>query len=120
MSFGWCFYGKNGEDLMKKYDISYGGLGLAPYCEGDTTAPYRLMDIRRAFIEVPYKDKIYEAARDALVDCQNMIQDNLNQLHPCHCITCTCPAETPNWDMEQIERFLSIPKEEVYSATGGY
>lgn len=120
MSFSWSCYDKKGKDLFDKYQINGQGLGLAPNTASDTPAHFTLSDIRSAFANYSYKSELPEAARDAIKECQEMVRYNIAELTHHHCETCTCPPATTNWDMEQIQRFLNIPLEEIHSASGGW
>lgn len=120
MSFSWGCTAKDGTDLFKKYDIHYQGLGLAPNTAEDTPACHRLNDIRSAFQGTAFKENYEGAACAAIASCQQMLQENLAELKRHHCATCTCEGEKPNWDMQQIQRFISIPLDEVWRADGGW
>lgn len=120
MSFRWEIKGRGGEDILKKYSINTQGLGLAPNCAQDTAAPHTLNDIRIVFQDHPYKEKLPEAAIEAVQMVKGMLAHNLDSLVECHCNTCKCPTRESNWDIEQIKRFLSIPLEDVDFAEGGF
>lgn len=121
MSFSWSCTDEEGHDLFQEFDIHYQGLGLAPNAADDTPAVYRLNEIRNCFEDTQFKDKYEGAARQAILDCKRMLKENLERLENArHCETCTCKAAQPNWDMEQIKRFLSIPIERIWRADGGF
>lgn len=130
MGFSCSITGKNGLDLLKKYDIDRKLLGIAPDSGSASLImfPNALHEIREVFSSNKYGEYCREAALDILNEAQNLVRDNFESLtHMHHCDTCTCvqdyEKEIPvfeKWDKEMAKRFLSIPLEEVERAWGGW
>ncbi len=121
---GWSceLLGKNNVDLLKKYDIHYRLVGLAPYGSGDTPASYELSYIRSVIGSNEFSDKYKKIAQSIFENVKDLIRTNLLSVdNRRHCETCTCINEQlEGWDLEMINRFLSIPVDEVYKFHGGY
>ncbi len=122
MGFSWTFEDRNGKDLLMEFDINSQAIGLA----GDQS-PLSIVEVRGAFAIVPYKDKLEDAARDALLRSQDAVRRNLDfYTGPAHpdCPCCTCQKEDKSaffgFDKAQAKRFLSIPVDRVWRAHGGY
>lgn len=122
MSFSWWCKDKDGKDLFKEFGINGQALGL-----GDARAPIPVDTIRSRYEAIPYKEKLEDAARDALAEAQSLVLKNLESYetpqHP-ECPTCQCRKPLPSndfWgmDIEQAKRFVSIPLERVWRAGGG-
>lgn len=125
MGFSCYIRDKNGKDLLDKYGIHYKLNGLAPDCASSTMdVPHQLTDIRYNFVNVPYKDEFPKAAKDAVLKIKEMLKENLESLKKAHpeCPHCRCEVEIEDWDwsIEDIEKFLELPIEEVHSAGGGW
>lgn len=124
MSFSWGITDKDGKDLLEEFKINYQAIGL-----GDTSTTYGLDSIRGDFCNTPYKDRLQDAAQDAVRAVKFLVQTNIEEFTaPEHdCPSCTCPrtklrepAIFNGFDLEQARRFLSIPIERVWRASGGY
>ncbi len=112
--------GKRRQCLLAKYNIHSQLLGLAPNSPDDTDAPYRLSDIRNQFNN-EYAEKYSEIARDIMDAIKAMLIVNISSMKKDHCETCKCLPEVPKgWSIEEIQNFLNIPTEEVFSLYGGY
>lgn len=114
--------GKNGADILRKYNIHYTLLGLAPNTQEATAAKYRLDDIR-SFIQ--NQNSCCKNVSQAVWLCLcSMFKENLSSLtEEKHCETCSCDQEKIEpygWSTEEVKRFLSIPVEEIYSIKGGW
>lgn len=121
MSFSWWCHDKNGNDLFDAAGINGQALGLAPNTAGCTDAQFRLNDIRAEWCRHQYKEKLADAARAALINCQAMVRANLEELEPHHCATCTCKQAPPvGWSVTDCERFLNIQVVNVWRAGGGW
>ena len=117
---------------MKKYDINYQLLGLASYstaAENDEYDDffgviYSLSDIRSIFTNAIYADGYKKAAQDCVEKVQGILRHNLGEsLGAAHkeCPSCECVKKKPSdWNIEMIERFLSIPIEDVHRIEGGW
>lgn len=121
MSFSWTCTDKNGKDLFDEFKINDQALGLS-----DGQCPRSISDIRNTFYAVPYKDKLPEAAQDALNFTQALVLENLNYYngpaHPeCPCCRCTRVLPTTfSLDIEQARRFISIPLTRVWRASASW
>lgn len=121
MSFSWWCKDQGGADLFKEYEINSQAL-----CLDFDGSPASCADIRRAWISVPYKDKLPEAARDAVASCQELVRQNLAYaMGPAHpdCPACTCRRDIKSFfhfSPETLQRFLDIPLGRVWSAGGGW
>jgi hypothetical protein len=121
MGFDWWLHDKNGKDLFAKADIHYQALDLGPNTPQSTDAPHRVGVIREAWVAVPYKEKLTEAAQDALREVQRRVRENLDSLKSNHCDTCTCGGRIPvGWSVEACLRFLKIDPERVHRGGGGW
>lgn len=128
MSFSCVILGKNGEDLLKKYNIHEQLLGLAPnfYCDSDydkceDSYEYNLQIIRAEFIG-SYKDDGKTRSQRIVDDIKYRLIHNIEKFEESyhHCSTCTCkPPIQEYWDVEMAKRFISIPTDEVEKAYGG-
>src|SRR5262245_53200964 len=122
MSFSWSCEDKDGKDLFDEFEINSQALGLS-----DEDCPRSLSEIRTVFYNVPYKDKLQQAAVDALNFTQDLVLENLNYYtgpaHP-ECPCCKCEREQPAtpWglDIEQARRFISIPWTRVWRASASW
>lgn len=122
MSFSWWCKDTDSKDLFAEYKINPQALGLS-----DDQCPRSISDVRSAFYNVPYKDKLVDAARDALNFAQALVLENLNYYtgpeHP-ECPCCKCEREAPpqpfGFDIEQARRFISIPLTRVWRAGGSW
>jgi hypothetical protein len=123
MSFSWWCKDKKGKDLFDEFEINGQALGLSDdHCE------YSTEDLRHRWMEVGYKGKLEDAARDAVETVQTLVAANLRRYteppHKDECPACTCeppkPAELWGMDIEQAKRFLAIPLDRVWRAGGGY
>ncbi len=122
MSFSWWCKDKDGKDLFEEFEINHQAMGLS-----DEECPRSISEVRAAFADVPYKDKLQDAARDALNFTQAFVLENLDYYTgPAHpdCPSCKCERARPRvpfgFDIEQARRFISIPLTRVWRASGGY
>jgi len=123
MGFSWWCEDKDGKDLFEEFGVNSQAMGLT-----DDGCAQSQSDIRSAWTGVPYKEKLEEAARDAVAAVQSMVAENLRRytggLHSDECPTCTCAPRQPKGvfgiDVEQAKRLLSIPLNRVHRAGGGY
>lgn len=126
MSFSWWCEDKDGRDLFEEFDVNRQALGLGPNGPGTTEAPHSVGDIRHAWNSVPYKEKLEDAARDAVAIVQRLARENKESLIiPPHCPTCTCEGvgkyrATESWDIANIDKLLAVPLDRVWRAGGGY
>ena len=121
MSFSWWCKDKQGRELFKEFGVHSQGLGLGPNCDWHTPAEFSLSEIRNNFCRVDYKDKVEDAARDAILVVQSMVKTNKAGLHPRHCDTCTCPKSEPEgWSEQEIAKMLAIPITRVWRCGGGW
>jgi hypothetical protein len=126
MSFSWWCHDKDGKDLFKEFGVNSQALGLGPNTASATEAPNRVSDIRSAWMHIPYKDKLEDAAQEALATVQALALENKASLkREPHCPTCKCECttgyRTPHfWDIDSIDRLLSVPIERVWRAGGGH
>ena len=125
MSFSWSVKDKHGKDLLDEFKVDGAGYGLGSYSTEDQETPATLDDIRSAFARIPYKDKLPEAARDAVQAAQEIAVRNLMFFDsPAHedCPTCSCKRDPKphGVDVEALRRFLSIPLDRVWRASGGW
>lgn len=126
MGWGCRILDKEGISLLSKYDINYQFLGFGPNGEADSVAPYRVGDMQRLLNEWRYIDRFPEAAQEAMVALKVMIDTNIESLkEEPHCSSCTCEEvkhinDPYGWSIEECERFLSIPIEEVHSIHVSY
>jgi hypothetical protein len=113
---------KQGDKSLTSDDtINYKLLGLAPNTAEVTDAPNRLSELRSVVSECAYGHKLPEAAQDCFARLQYMVRENIESLIQHHCHTCTCEATKPRgWDVEAIERFLSIDVNSITYISGGY
>lgn len=122
MGFSWSCTDQKGVDLFEEFKINHQALGLA-----DDLSPHNISEIRDAVYRNRYGGKFDEAARDAISEVQAMVAANLQPYEtPKHqeCPNCCCKPDPPRqmWglDIEQCRRFLSIPLQRVWRASGGY
>jgi len=127
MSFSCVVKGKNGEDLLKKYEIQDQLLGIARNTSPDECEDYAhidLSEIRNIFYKYSRicGDSItQQQSRELIAQAQSIVACNLNCLERNHCDFCKCKPIIPTtWRKEAAERFVSIPLHEVYKAYGGY
>ena len=113
---------KNGKSLWHEFLIHDQFTGLS-----DDHTPYSISELRNVFIHTAYKDKLEDGARDAISDMKSLVKSNLDYYvgpeHP-DCPSCQCKRNPPptifGLDIDQCKRFLSIPLERVWRASGGY
>lgn len=112
MSYSWGITDAGGKDLFEEFEINSQALGLS-----DDQCPHCIHAIRSSFYDVPYKDKLKEAAQDALSFTQSLVMQNLNYYTaPAHpdCPSCKCERAKPRipfgFDIEQARRFIRIPR----------
>lgn len=120
MSFSWRCEDKDGKSLFDEFQINSQGLGLAANHNSDTDAPWRLSDIRVMWDRAEFSECCEVAAQCLVQRTKDILLDNLNHLTPHHCPTCMCGQKPTTWDLEQIQRFLSIPVDRVYRCSGGF
>lgn len=122
MSFS-CTIKQGKKDLTsyKSGLISPGLFGLAPNCNDDTGALYRLTELRDVVSRCAYGHICKEAAQDCFKSLQSLVRENVEYLIPCHCETCKCKPVIPTgWGGEPVELFLSIDPDSITSIEGGY
>src|SRR5690348_3926069 len=122
MSFSWWCKDKDGKDLFTEFGVNGQALGLGPNggepgnIEFEFT-PISVDQIRSAWCSVPYKDKLADAAQDAVREVQRLAKFNLDALNPPkHCDTCTCVRDEIKplwWSGSDIRRLLAIPLDRV-------
>lgn len=112
MSWSCSIKDKNGNDLLEKYGISHALYGICP--------PEELHNIRMRLTS-PYDVLYHEQAKIHIQDAKCLIAFNIANLNKKHCEKCECtPLKPEGWTIEEAQKFLDLPLNEVYTLSAGY
>lgn len=125
MSFSFSMEDKKGNDLLKKYGIHDQLLGVAPNGSDAMGAPYDLDQIRAVIGTAKYGKDLPAAARDAWNEVRAMVAANRDHFagpeHP-ECPSCKCKRPQPQFwfDVDDMEKLLAVPVNEIHRLWGGW